>query len=237
MKILHLYHDLMNLYGDYANITVLKKLLENNGQTVTVDRVRPNEEIDFGEYDFVYIGSGTERNMKAAMDDFRRLKDDFVRYIGSGGVALLTGNSFEMLGKSVTDADGAEHEGLGLFGFTVTEQNKTRLVGDAVFDCGFLDSPLVGFVNKCSEISGIDEPMFTVRMGLGNREGDKGEGVRMNDLFCTHLTGPVLVKNPRFLCYIASLLLGHEADDSCLVYEKKGYEITLRELENRIAAG
>ena len=235
MKILHLYYDLMNLYGDYANVTVLKKLLGNNGHEVSVTKARPGDPVDLGEYDFIYIGSGTERSMKVALGDFVRLKDEFVKYIGSGGVALLTGNSFEMLGRSVTDRDGVEHEGLGLFDFTVTEQDKERLVGDSVYDCAFLDTPLVGFVNKCSEIHGVDEPMFTVRMGLGNSNGDKGEGIRMNDLFCTHLTGPVLVKNPHFACYIASLLTGGPVDDSCLVYEKKGYAVTLGELEKRIS--
>ena len=108
-------------------------------------------------------------------------------------------------------------------------------MGDVVFDCAFLSAPVVGFINKCSEIKVIDEPMFTVRMGLGNSKGDKGEGVRLNNLFCTHVTGPVLVKNPHFLSYIAELLLGRAPDDSCLEYEKKGYAVTLSELSKRIA--
>ena len=234
MKILHLYHDLMNLYGDYANLTALRKLAESNGEAVEICRLSVGDEVDFDSYDFVYIGSGTERNMKVALEDMRRLKDGFEAYVENGGVALLTGNSFEMLGGRITDCGGKEYEGLGMFGFTVTEQNKTRLVGDAVYECEFLDSPLVGFVNKCSEIRGIDEPMFSVKMGLGNAEGEAGEGIRMNNLFCTHLTGPAMVKNPHLLGYIAGLIVGRELDDSAMAYEKKGYEVTLRELMNLI---
>ena len=30
MKILHLYHDIMNLYGEYANVSALERMLEKN---------------------------------------------------------------------------------------------------------------------------------------------------------------------------------------------------------------
>ena len=233
MKILHLYHDIMNLYGDYANLVAVKKLAEANGAAVTVDRRTIGGEVRLSDYDLIYIGSGTERNMKVVLEDFRRFQADFAAAAVEGKVILMTGNSFEMLGRTITDCNGNEVEGLGLFDFTVTEQNRTRLTGDAVFDCAFLDSPVVGFINKCSEISGVADPMFTVRMGLGNAQGDAGEGVRRNNLFCTHLTGPVLVKNPHFLTYLCRLIGIDCADDACLSYEKKGYAVTLRELTKR----
>lgn len=234
MKILHLYHDIMNLYGDYANLTAMRKLASHNGDEVAVDKLSVGDEADLSAYDFIYVGSGTERNQKVVLEDIRRYEKALADYIGRGCVMLMTGNSFELLGKRITDADGREYEGLGIFGFSTAEQNKTRLTNDAIYDCAFLDRPLVGFVNKCSEITGIDEPMFKVRFGLSNREGDSGEGVRLNNLLCTHLTGPVLVKNPHLLAYLCSLILGKEVDDSCLEYEKKGYEVTLAELSKRI---
>ena len=235
MKILHLYHDIMNLYGDYANITAMRKLAVHNGVDVTVDKRSLGDEVTLGDYDFIFIGSGTERNMKVVLEDMRRYKGAFADCIGSGKVILMTGNAFEMLGRRITDADGKEYEGLGLLNLETTEQNRSRLVGDVVFDAPFLNSPIVGFINKCSEIRGCKEPLFTVGMGLGNADGDKGEGVRMNNLFCTHVTGPVLVKNPHFLTYLYTLITGRQADDSCLRYEKKGYSVTLNALQKRMA--
>ena len=32
IKILHLYADLLNLYGEYGNVTILKKHLEDQGE-------------------------------------------------------------------------------------------------------------------------------------------------------------------------------------------------------------
>ena len=38
MKILHLYPQLMNLYGEYGNVAVLKKHLEDQGEEAEVVR-------------------------------------------------------------------------------------------------------------------------------------------------------------------------------------------------------
>ena len=44
LKILHFYPDLMSLYGSYANVSILKRTLEEMGNTVAVERVAPRRE-------------------------------------------------------------------------------------------------------------------------------------------------------------------------------------------------
>ena len=228
MKILHLYHDLMNLYGDYANISALTRILHLNGIEHTVDRLSLNDEPDLCGYDFIYVGSGSEENQKLALSHLITYKDDLAEYINSGKFALFTGNSFEMLGESIESFLG-EFEGLGIFDFKTVEQNKTRTTADAVFENCEIDKPLVGFINKCSVIEGVAEPLFSVKIGLGNTKDDCFEGVRKNNFFGTHLTGPVLIKNPHFLLKLASDLAGTSLDDD-FHFEKAGYEVTLKEL-------
>lgn len=229
MKILHLYHDIMNLYGDYANVLAMRRILEKSGESVTVDRLSIGDDVRMSDYRFIYIGSGTERNMHVVLEDFRRFRHEIMPYIDGGGVMLLTGNAFEMLGRCVNTGE-TLIEGVDLFRFAAVEQYEKRLTGDAVFDCDFLDSPVVGFINKCGYCKTVPSPLFTVRRGLGNDEDDAKEGLRCKTLFGTHLTGPVLMKNPHFLTYMASLVLGREPSTDHLVCEKKGYEVTLREL-------
>ena len=86
MRILHLYPDLMNLYGDYGNITVLKRHLEDQGVKVTVDKKDIDEVIDFSKYDFIYMGSGTENNQKLALDSFKKYENMFKIYLNKGPV-------------------------------------------------------------------------------------------------------------------------------------------------------
>ena len=236
MKILHLYHDIMNLYGDWGNVAAMKRMLEKSGEEVTVDKLSLSDKAVLSDYDFIYIGSGTEKNQRVVLADFKKYKEELKACIDSGKVILLTGNSFEMLGKTITDCMDKKYEGLGLFDFTVTEQNKNRRTADQIAACDFLTRPIVGFVNKCSEINGIENPLFTVTMGLGNADGDKNEGVYKNNLYGTHITGPVLIKNPHFLTRLAEKILGRAPEGDWMVHERAGYDITLRELRKRAGA-
>lgn len=234
MKILHLYYDIMNLYGDYANISALCRMIEKSGEVCTVDRLSLSDNAVLDEYDFIFVGSGTEKHQKLVLEDFKKYADSFKAYIGSGKVALFTGNSFEMLGKTITDCVEHSYDGIGLFDFTVKEQNKTRVTADVIYEADFLDKPIVGFVNKCSEISGIANPLFQVTFGLGDNAESKTEGVRLNNFFGTHLTGPAFIKNPHFLAYAAELVLGKGPVSDYLVHECAGFEITLSELKARM---
>ncbi len=238
MKILHLYHDIMNLYGEYGNVRAVERILQKSNANPEVVTATLGDSVNFDDFDFIYIGSGTEKNQKIVLYDFKKYTNQLNAYIEAGKVALFTGNSFEMLGKSITDADSNKYDGMGIFDFETVEQNKTRVTSDVIFTADFLDKPLVGFVNKCSEIKGVDAPIFDVKMGIGNCSGDKKEGVMLNHMYGTHLTGPVLIKNPYFLEYIAKILSGNtdnfEVCTDYLNYERAGYEVTLSELTKRM---
>lgn len=232
MKILHLYYDLMDLYGEYANISAMERILSFNSIGFTTDKKTIGDTFEPGDYDFIYIGSGTERKQKLILEDIRSRSSQLREYIEGGKTALFTGNSFEILGKSITAADGTEYEGLGIADFTVTEQNKRRITSDVIFSSDFSDKELVGFINKCSYISGIKEHLFKVEMGIGDNSEEGFEGIRIKNTLGTHLTGPAMVKNPHFLSYMASLAAGkEELSTDCFSYEKKGYETTLSELK------
>lgn len=238
MKILHLYHDIMNLYGEYGNVLALSRILEKSGVDCQIDKFTLGDNADFAKYDFIYIGSGTENSQKLVLEDFKKYTAQLKNAIEDKKVMLFTGNSFEMLGKSITDCNGKVYEGLSIFDFTVTEQNKRRVTGDVIYLADFCTKPLVGFVNKCSEITGIETPLFDVKMGLSDNSNNKNEGVHYNNLFGTHLTGPALVKNPYFLEYIAGLIskesTNFDVNTEHLTYERSGYEVTLKELTARM---
>ena len=238
MKLLHLYHDIMNLYGDYANVSAMERILAKSGEEVTVDHLSLGDNAVLSDYDFIFIGSGTEKNQKTVLSDFVKYKEDIADYIGSGKVLLMTGNSFEMLGKSITDGHGNVYEGLGLYDYSTVEFTDKRITADVICEdrTGSLDKKLVGFINKSSLILGIDSSLFKILLGVGDNNGYHKEGVRDNNFFGTHITGPILMKNPHFLIYLEKLILGREPSADYLTYEQKGYEITLRKLSERMQA-
>ncbi|MBE6793749.1 MAG: glutamine amidotransferase [Ruminococcaceae bacterium] len=207
IKILHLYSDFMNLYGEYGNVRLLTKSLEDKGCAVlTEHKTITDSEIDFENYDFIYCGAGTESKRTFALNHLKRFKDSLKSAFDSGKVMLFTGNSWEMLGKSIESAEGKTIDGLNLFDFTVKEQSSRRLTGDIKAKAEFLDNELIGFINKCSEVSGVDSPLFTLTMKPESFAFET-EGIHCKNFFGTQIVGPVLVKNPAFCNYIAELII------------------------------
>ena len=57
MKILHLYYDIMNLYGDYGNVSVLERVLNQSGADCEIVKKSLGDSFDFNDCDFVFMGS------------------------------------------------------------------------------------------------------------------------------------------------------------------------------------
>lgn len=235
LNILHLYPTLMGLYGEYANLTVLKRVLEKMGVTVNVTEVQPEDTPDFAGADLIYMGAGTERSQKAALTALVPYSAELDCAVKADKVILFTGNAMELLGKSVTDAAGKVWTALGLAEFTTVESDKRSPV-DVIAHSELWEAPAVGFMNKCSVTGGVTSPLFTeLTLGFGNDRERGSEGYVSGNLFATHLTGPVLVKNPAFLELIVRRLFalkGWECPENIptLPYQRESYEVTLREL-------
>ena len=89
VKLLHLYYDIMNLYGEYGNIKILEQHLKDQGFDVTVDRRTINEKKNFNQYDFIYMGCGTEKNQQVILKDIQNDEQDFKQAIEN-----RSGNTF-----------------------------------------------------------------------------------------------------------------------------------------------
>lgn len=206
MRIIHLFADLCNLYGDYGNVCALKRSLENKGQNVEIEYQSIDDEIDVSGADFVFIGSATERNQKVALNYLQSYKDNIKTALDNGTVILATGNSFEIFGQSVTDCDGIKHEGLSFFPYETVE-GKERIVTDSLCTTLLCGGDIIGFVNKASLTTGATSPLFDVKQGSGNSKDDNKEGVHYGNFYGTHLIGPVLIRNPQLCEYFADMLI------------------------------
>jgi len=239
LTILHLYPDLMGLYGEYANLAVLKRHLEALGVAVNLVTAAPEDVPDLAAADLIYMGAGTERSQKAAITALLPHRDELKAALDRGAVALFTGNAMELVGASVTDAAGKVWPCLGLAGYTTVETDR-RSPGDVIAKSTLWDSDAVGFMNKCSVTKGVDKPLFSeLTMGFGNEAEHGPEGYVDGGLFATHLTGPALVKNPDFLDLMLRRLFavkGWETPEALpvLPHEQEAYDVTLKELMARL---
>lgn len=232
-KILYLYYDFLNLYGDNGNVRIMEKRLKDQGFDVeTVRKTVTDEDIRFDGFDFIYCGSGTEARRSVAAAHLKMFEKQFAAAAEAGTPVLFTGNAWGMLGKNITTLYGDKVEGLGLFGFEIKEEIKTRFTGDAVMSAEGFEEPFVGFINKCDVIEGFDGYMFDIRKTIGQIPFAK-DGVRKGNLFGISLIGPVLVKNPFFATYLTKLIVekrGVTYRETPYPYEEKGYAMTLKAL-------
>ncbi len=239
LNILHLYPDAMSLYGEYANVSILRRQLEAMGVTVAVKTAVFEDELSFEGVDLIYMGAGTERVQKLALEALRPYADQLKAAVDGGAAVLFTGNAMELLGASVTDAAGKEWPGLGFADYTTVESDRRDPV-DVIAHSPLLEQAAVGFMNKCSVTHGVKTPLFDrLTLGFGNEAKGGAEGYVDGNVFATHLTGPVLVKNPELLDLIVRRLFaakGWELPETVPAqpHQREGYAVTLRELSARI---
>ena len=227
MRILHLYPNLMNLYGDYGNIKVLVSHLEDLGIETTVDRYELDDRFDVSDYDLIYMGPGTESRQLAALQDLCRYADDIRKYLEQDKVLLFTGNAMELLGQSIDDK-----KALGILDFK-TKISEKRYTGDVIMNNDELGK-VVGFINRSSLIEGgEDTKLFTYDFKDNDLVDNDHEGFRYHNGFGTHIIGPVLVKNPNFMDLILKLLAKDRYKKIHYQYEDDAYAVTLEELEKR----
>ena len=237
IKILYLYHDLMNLYGDNSTVEFLERCLKDQGQDVEVTRKTVSDDLsDLPDYDMIYIGSSTETNRNVCLEHLYQYRDLVQKAHDEFKVFLCTGNSYEMFGRSIDGPFGFHQEGIGLFDFTVTEDPQKRYTASVIVRAvpdDMFDEKCVGFINKCSIMSSCSHPLFEVVGKVGETNGDY-DGILARNFFGTNLAGPVLVKNPCFTRYFIKTLL---ISKGIYVYKdiqfgdaEEGYQTTLKEL-------
>lgn len=232
IKVLHLYYDLMNLYGEYANLLLLEKHLIDQGADVVIDKKTLGEKIELGKYDFVFIGEGTERNRDLVLKDLLRYKDDLINYIEDNKYLLMTGITYEMLGKSIDN-----NEALGIFDFR-TISTKNRITSDVILKSETFDKPSIGFINTSSKVIDNENSLFQIIKVSGESEEKIdfiNEGFHYKKTFGTFLTGPILVRNPHILKYFVTNLC--EEKNENFIYneieykdEQDSYNLAINEL-------
>lgn len=240
-NILHMYPNIMNLYGEHANVLVLKDALIKQDFEVIVDTYSLNEKVDFKKYDLIYIGSGTEQKQELIISDLISKKEEIKEYIESGKLFISTGNSHEIFGKYILLNDSVTKlECLDIFGYYTIREEK-RISTDLIFKFPKARTKIVGYTNRVSNVYNIPNYLFSVTFGIGSNKATKEEGYNYLNFFGTYVIGPLFVKNPDFLKYVIKIACKNKEiefkdtrkkDDND--YAKFAYVNTLKELEQRV---
>jgi CobQ-like glutamine amidotransferase family enzyme len=233
IKILHLFPKLLSLYGEYGNVAVLRKTLQDMGCTVFVDTYESGD-LCLEGYDFIFVGTGTEDNLMEANRRLVPYQECVQASVASDTLWLATGNAMTLFGHSICRF-GNTVPAMDCFGFTTTVEDDKRFLGDVLTESAF-GGALVGFINTSSKFENVDTPLLTLRLGgkLGNDKCSSADGIAAGNFYGTQLIGPVLAKNPHFLAHICQKLTG----ETCTIDQEsniqKAYQVALQELSARI---
>lgn len=197
LRLAWLYPDLLELYGDSGNITILSSRCEDVGINLIVDKFTVGDSFDVSEYDMVFLGGGSDREQSIFYHDLISRKEQFAKAIDDGVVVLLICGGYQLFGKYYKDFNGNVLEGLGLLDY-YTETAKERTVGYIVTEAEIDGEKikLAGFENHGGQTYGVPTPLGKVLHGVGNNEKEKIEGVMYNNLIGTYIHGPLLARNP-----------------------------------------
>ncbi len=229
IKILHLFPKLLSLYGEYGNVKILEMLLREQAYEVEVTAWEDGP-LDAADYDFCYVGSGTEDNLMVALQRLQPHAESVRASIAGGKLWLATGNAMALFGKTVKRGE-QTLPGIGAFDFETTVDDSKRFLGDVLSTGGAL-----GFINTSCIYRGIETPMMDLKLGkpLGTDTQSSQDGLRVGNFFATQLTGPFLVKNPQYLKDFFTALTDHfwaPQKDSNLML---AYKTALKELTERL---
>ncbi len=204
VRILHLVPSTLGQNGETGNVMVLTRRAELHGLAVEVLQQEAGDEFPF-DIDLVYIGSGPVSAQIVAQPAILEVASDLRQLADEGVPFLAIAAGFQLLGESVTMADGSVLEGAGVFPVTTTV-GGVRVVGDFVVESRL--GTLVGFENRGSVVEiGAATPVGTVTYGQGNTVESGVEGYWVGNLVGTHLHGPVLANNPGLADWLLSVAL------------------------------
>lgn len=210
LKIVHLYPDLLNLYGDKGNIITLSKRLEWRGINFEIDEITIGEHNKkFSDYHLFFIGGGQDSGQEPVAKDLKLRANEIKHCIESGAVVLGICGGYQLMGLSYESSEGIIMEGVGAIDVETKAPSKLknkfqdRLIGNVCAELLLDLTPktLVGFENHSGRtyISGDKtKPLAKIIHGFGNNAEDGFEGAQYKNLFGTYLHGSLLPKNPHF---------------------------------------
>ncbi|MBO5065551.1 MAG: hypothetical protein J6D06_05485 [Clostridia bacterium] len=232
MKIEVLYPEICCLFGDKANMRYFEMCLPDAEFIKTPVSEMPHFLTE--DVDMVYFGSCSESNQERILSRLKGYESRINELIEKGVIFLMTGNTFEIMGKYIEKPDGEKIDGLGIFDFYAKRTIPKRY--NSLFLGKFGEMEIVGYTSRFSHCYDIDEndSFLTVTKGYGSTVEARTEGIRRNNLFGTYLLGPFLIQNPMFTAFLMKKL---GCKDPELAFKNdivKAYEVRLAQFKTDI---
>ena len=197
ITIAHLYPDELALYGDNGNIKALTYALDKEKIKYKVIRIDKEDQLEWDQYDFIYIGSGREKMLEDVKKRLLPYKEEIIKYIKWNKILLATGNAISIFSF------------LDLYEIKYCEK---REVHDVVATTSLCKGLIKGFQNTEYLINSTNNPIFNIEEGVGNNN-TMMEGFQHKNFYATSIIGPILARNDDLMKYFLDLLKQQKKDE------------------------
>lgn len=217
LRLVHLYPDLLNLYGDGGNLKVLMQRCAWRGIPMELAEIHYGDDFDLSEADIVFMGGGPDREQSLASQEILKNKDQLAAYVADDGVLLAICGGYQILGKNWLMGDELV-EGLSIIDAETSRANKgfDRLIENIALVSPLASHPVIGYENHAGRTHlGADlEPFGKVisTTGHGNDDASGADGVLYKNIIGTYLHGPLLGKNPEVADWLIARALSRKFD-------------------------
>ncbi len=222
IRIINLYPDEMNIYGDSGNVLTLTRRLQWHGYDSEVIFFHPGDTFP-DDVDLVIGGGGQDSGQKKISNDLIRIAPNLKGLADSGVPMLMICGLFQLFGHRFVTENGTEIKGISIFDAETIAKDK-RLIGNIVIESDF--GKVIGYENHSGQtyLKNKQKPFGVIIKGEGNNTDDRTEGARINNVFGSYLHGSLLPKNPVFADYLIKTA----------VEKKFGKKVTLKKLDESI---
>ncbi len=214
LRVCALYPDLMNIYADRGNLTVLERRCAWRGIGFELSGVGLGDQIDPDDHDLFYIGGGQDRDQALCAEDLATVKREALHAAaGADKVILAVCGGYQLLGHHYELGD-EQLPGVGLVDLVTVREEGPRLIGNVAIEVELpgMAAPavLAGFENHAgrTRLRGEARPLGRVLRGFGNNGSDELEGVQLGNVVGTYIHGPLLPKNTWFADWLIAVATG-----------------------------
>lgn len=196
LRILHLYPNELNTYGDHGNALALKKRIRQHGFVPHVAHHHPGGKLP-EQIDIVIGGGGQDSAQADVQADILRIGPSLHKLAEKQVPMILICGTYQLFGHRFITHQGKEVKGIGIFDLETIGGDK-RMIGNVMVKSDF--GVLFGFENHSGQtfLGKNQKPLGKVLRGNGNNGKDKTEGARTHNVFGSYMHGPFLPNNPQF---------------------------------------
>ncbi len=221
LRIVNLFPDLLNVYGDGGNVRTLVARCSARGIAADVDAVRYADRT-IQRADVYLIGGGQDVEQITVAAELARLSEPLREFLADGAAVLAVCGGYQNLGRLIRNSSGDLAGPALLPVWTDVRPNGHRLVGPIVVSApepvaalGRAGAAAAGVPGAERTIVGFENhggrtfldpgarPLGRALSGSGNNGRDEGEGVAVSagpyalaTRIGTYLHGPILPRNP-----------------------------------------